>query len=438
MATQGFNYDTESEDLAQRQRIADAMLNGSLSPLEAQSVGGMAAPISPLSVLAKMLQGYGASKERDKIKTDKSDLATRYQEALTSGMDQYQKTSEGYSAPSMALQPGADGVPQQVQIPGDPRKAVMDALASGHPILQKLAMEQLTAQQKGGITAKDLLPYAEPSAIPGMVGGNVGGFKPKRDIKTLGEQFWDVSGEKPSVVGGVQYAQPATIGGDLYQAQTGTGKITKLDNAPKITTNVGVSPIIQGQKAGMTEYFKGAAAQVQALGERARGATDLKQTLSEMQNLDAQGIFSNATSGPATFLSNLGQVAGVKVDPTKLGNTEAYNALSIDLWQGLVSKFGGNRGVTAQEATEIKRMLPLASSSPQARKTLFGLLNNVADRQITQYKNANASFAKAALSEDPTQFSEGFGETYVPAPNTPDPVTSPGKPNKRLSWGDLK
>ena len=57
------------------------------------------------------------------------------------------------------------------------------------------------------------------------------------------------------------------------------------------------------------------------------------------------GIFSNVTSGPSTFVANLAQAFGMPISDEmakKLGSTESYNAAATDLWQTLVSKYGGN------------------------------------------------------------------------------------------------
>ena len=118
----------------------------------------------------------------------------------------------------------------------------------------------------------------------------------------------------------------------------------------------------------------------------------------------------------ATGLQNLAQTLGVKVDPNKLANTETYNSLITDLWQRSVSQYGGNRGVTAAEAEQIKKLTPLATSSPQAREQLFALGRSGAQRRIQAYKQANDSFAKAAAADDPRLFQipEYIQQTYTP------------------------
>lgn len=417
-----YDYDVEAENLRRRQAVIDAMQGQAMQGLQPTQVGGMGAAPHWTSAAAKLLQAYGASKGQEQLDSARQAAAEKYRTGMQQGFEDYFRTAEGQTAPG----PNQDGT-AGVAIPGNPRKAIFDALASGHPVMREFAMQQLKEAGKDKLTAKDLLPYTDPASIPAMVGGNTAGFKPKRDIKTLGDQFWDVSGQTPQAIGGVQYSDPATINGDLYQQQTGTGKLTKLDNAPRITTNVNASPVIKGQVAGQEAFWKQASKQIETLGGRAQAASDNKQTLAEMKNLDSQGIFSNVTTGPASFLSNLGQAVGVKVDTAKLGNTESFNALTTDLWQGLVSKYGGNRGVTKEEAAEIKSMLPLAASSPQARQTLYKILDNVANRQIQQFQNANKSYTEAVYADDPRKFQLDLGGTYMPEPQAPSPVI-PGRP----------
>lgn len=435
-----YDYDTEEESLKRRQAILDSMRQSASQPLGLVQAGGMSAAPGLGSVLGKLGQQFLAQYGDKKLKEERAGLAERSREDLRKGFEGFYRTAEGYEAPSMAMAPGPDGKPAMQKVPGDKRRAIFEALASGHPVLRQFAMQQLEQEGKGGLTAKDLLGIAAPTSVFENP-NDPSKWRGKRDIGEVGGTIYDKDKLETVQLGGAKPSQ-AVFNGDLYEVSPSTGQWKKLDNAPKISTSVSVGgPVIHGQKAGMAEYFKSAAGQVQALGERARMATDVKQTLSELQNLDSRGIFSNVTTGPATFLANLGEVAGVPVDTAKLGNTEAYNALTTDLWQGLVSKFGGNRGVTKEEAVEIKKMLPLAANSPQARQQLFRLLNNVADRQIVQFQNANRSFAQSALQEDPTIFSEGFADTYVPEPSQPMPVTQPaqaGGGRPVIKWGDLK
>jgi len=438
-----YNYETESSDIARRQKVADAMLSGSLSPIAMpQQTGPVASKVSPLTILAKMLEAKFAGDSSAALKKEKSELAERYQADLSGGMRDYQKTAMGYEAPSF---PG-EGAPME-SVPGDKQKAILDAIASNHPVLQAFGMKQMEELGKGNLTAKDLSALATPASV--LANPNAPNtWTPQRKLtgQTPGQVMIDEAGNvaepTPMAPGQSAYGPQGwaekIVDGDRY-AVTATGP-RKLDNAPKVNVSTTVNPAFYGQKAGAEAYFKSAATQVEAMGKTAYQATSDRQSLAELRNLDAQGVFSNATSGPATFMTNLAQVAGVKVSPeqlTKLGNTETMKGINTQLWQGLVNKFGGNKGVTKEEAEEIKKMLPQASASPQARRQLFAVLDRVAERQITQYNNANKAFAEAVQKDDPNIWAQKFGEVYLAEPTAPNPAMPSTIPPKTVKWGDL-
>jgi hypothetical protein len=403
-----YDYDTQQADIARRQKIADALTTGQLVPMQQLQklpnnfAGGAMAFAAPIiqAMLGKKMQGN--------VNSDKEALTKRYEGDLSAGMSNFYNTANGDPAAGTK---------------GDMRKAIADAIAANHPALREFAMKQAGEWNKGQLTPKDLAAYANPNTVIANP-NDPSTWQGKSELGEVDGMVYDKNARSIVELGGPR-PTTRTVGGDLYQQSPSTGGMKKLDNAPKITTHVGVNPVIQGQKAGMQEYFKNAANQVGELGKVATQAQGNLQSIAELRNLDSQGIFSNVQTGPATFLSNLGQGLGIQVDAKKLGNTEAYNALTTELWQGLVSKYGGNRGVTQQEAVEIKKMLPLAATSPQARQQMFGILENAAKRQIQQYESANQAFAKGAKMDDPEVFANEFKGIYTPAPNQPAPVTQP-------------
>lgn len=412
-----YDYDLQGADLQRKQQLIDAMQAASLQPLQTnQQAGGMTVPISPLEGIAKVAQAYMAKQRGEALKAQKGELAERYKNDLTEGMKNFYETSQGKDTPSMVLAPNADGSPQMQHIPGDRRKAIFDALAANHPVLRDLGMKMLTEEAKSQLTPKDLLTVATPESILANQ-GNTAAWKPKRELKAVapGEVLLDSSGNMALPGNPTGNAGPSTVnvGGDLYQ-QTATG-LKKLDNAPKV--NVNASPVIMGQKAGAQEYFKHAATQVDAMGKEANQSQRLLSTLGTLHELQAAGINQGITSDLTTKLQNLGQAMGVKVDANRLGNTEAYNSLITDLWQRSVSQFGGNRGVTAAEAEEIKKLTPLAATSPQAKLQIMQLQASGAQRSIEAYKQANQSFAQAAAADDPRLFKipDAMQGVYTPA-----------------------
>lgn len=429
MATQPtYDYEAEQSDLDRRQKLLEAMAQGSMGPIQTFQSGGQTGVISPFQVLDQLLKGYIAGKGQSKLKDDRAALSQRYSSDLAKGMEQFYRTSEGGAVPSMALQPDAQGNPRMVQQAPDKRKAILDLMASNHPVLREMGMKLISQKPEAdpyAILPKDALAHFDPTSVAKNP-RDPSTWAPKEDIRTLGERFWKVGKGGVENIGGVEYSDPLRMAGvGLVQGSNATGKLDVIDKTPKTTVSVNASPVLGGQKAGMEAYFKSAANKVEALGNLATTAQDNLNSLAELKNLDAKGIFSNVTSGPATFLSNLAQAAGMQVDTAKLANTENYNAITTDLWQGLVAKYGGNRGVTKDEALEIKKLLPLATNSPQARQQLFTVLENVGARQIAQYQSANDAFARASLAEDPTIFSKEFGNVFTPQPSRTQPALPP-------------
>jgi hypothetical protein len=367
------------------------MLMQSVSPLEIQQVGPVASRINPLQGVAKVLQGYMAGKEQADVKKEATALGDRYKSDLAGGIQDYFRKAEGYEAPeSPAI--GAE----MVKVPGDKKAAIMEAIASNHPVLQAMGMKQLEGLQKG----EDL--------------GEVGGIvydKGTRQIVKLG-------GPTPSHI---------VKDGDTYELNPSTGQYKKLDNAPKIVNNVSSNPVIMGQKEGMKKYWETAAAQVDALGKGAAQATEMLPKIQKLEELNKSGVMSNVTANPAVFVSNLSQVLGANVDVSKLRNSEDFKAISTKLWVDMIQTSGGARGWTEPETKKIEQVLPMLNHSPQARADLIQMLKEKAQRDIKVYKSANQSFAKAASMDDPAVFANEFADIYSsPVPHVPSAVV-PGK-----------
>lgn len=400
-----YDYETEQSDIARRQKVADAMLGGALSPIDLpQQTGPVASRVSPLAIIAKIAQAKFAGDSSEALKKEKAALGERYKSDLSSGVEEYLKNLEGYEAPSY---PG-EGAPME-KVAGDPRRAAVNALASNHPVLQALGlkqMEKLTTAQK-------------------------------RKIKEVSGMLYDEDTLETVALGGPKPTQKVS-GGDLYEQNPSTGQWKKLDNAPKISTNVSMSPVIGGQKAGMEAYWKGAAEQVQKLGGAANQANENLPKINRLEALNNSGVISNVTTNPATYLTNLAQAAGVKVDTTKLKNTEEFNAESMRIWVDMIKESGGARGWTEAETKKIQQALPSLSSSPQARSELITLMQEKAKRDIVAYQSANKSFAKAAKLDDPELFADEFKDIFVsPVPHTPSAVAPPQAGKKVIKWGDL-
>lgn len=250
----------------------------------------------------------------------------------------------------------------------------------------------------------------------------MGAFQPKPQLSFQGERWWETGSGIPQDVGGITFGKPVNVGGDLYQGNNATGQVRKLDNAPKVS--VQANSLTKGVTAGMEAAFKSAAKRVEQFGDIANASRATLENLAEMKRLDAGGIYSNVTTGPATWFANFAQSLGMNLDPAKLGRTEAYNAAAIDLWQSKIAGMeGGNRGVTKEEAAEIKNLLPQTAHSPEARQRIMAMMENVAKRSILRHENAQKAFHQAAQADDARMLDSIFTNVHMPAPVTPEPTT---------------
>jgi hypothetical protein len=74
-------YDEDYRSIARREQLAQILQQQALQPIEAGSYQGIQAPISPLSGIAKVLQGYFAGRQSDDADQARQDLALKAQNA---------------------------------------------------------------------------------------------------------------------------------------------------------------------------------------------------------------------------------------------------------------------------------------------------------------------------------------------------------------------
>lgn len=421
------SYAEQLREWRRKQGQADAMAQSAMNPFEKnpelRNLTGGAQVMTAIKPLAQALFSMKMGKDASQGVSDTIDAR---QTDLGNQIKEFMELSRGKSAeitPYEQDNPFGQDLPANYNVePGvqaDPQKAIYQAMTSQMPEMQQLGMSALENQSKGAIGQKDLLPYVKPSAIPQMLQGqSVGPDMMKPEVESVDGMLYDPNSLETIQLGGAQ-PEVQMINNDLYQRNPSTGSWEKLDNATNISVNA--SPTIQGQKAGTEQFYKNATNQVNELGVTAQKSQELTQSINQLRELDQGGIHSNVTSTPVTFMANLAQSVGVDVDTAKLGNTESYNALINKVWQNLVSQMGGNKGVTAEEAKEIKKMLPLAAHSPQARQQLFDMLEQVSAKNIERYQTANRAYTESVYTDDPRIFMQGTEGIYAPAPG-PDQI----------------
>ncbi len=377
MALPGYNFDLEESELQRRQRIAEAMQGSALAPLEMPSTPG--ARVSPLHIVAKAMQAWSAGKQNEGIKSERTAMSKRYGEELATGLEKFHTTSQGQQVPMMNAAGPQGPMPEPVQdgsfnVPGNRRKAVMEAIASNHPVLKDLGMESFKAMNKAdtGITAKDLLPHADPSSIPGMVAGGAGAFKPKKEYKEVGGVVYDPSDMSIVQLKGTPPAQ-MTIGGDLYEVNPSTRQLKKLDNAPKITNTTNVN--IPKAETEFMKYLGQAEGKrvSQALESRPMQIDGLAAIEKGTKLLD-EGIYTGTFSDVARQV-NKATGALAKQEPEKAARTEQFIAYIGDVVIPRLKDFGGSDtveelkylqkvqgGDTTMEASALRNVLKSADA----------------------------------------------------------------------------
>ena len=419
-----YDFETEQEDIQRRQAIANAMQSGALAPLQAQSVPG--AKISPMEGIAQLVKAYMAGKQQLALKDERAALRGKMGESLQAGME--------------TLSSAAD--------PQAKKQAIFQAIASGHPVLKELGMRQLASMDKGSLTPDKLADLSTPESVM-QSPNDPSKWKPKRSLKGVGsgEVLLDEGGNvaQPGAgasmpgqlaVGGTPSGngwQTVKIDGDLYQ-MTATG-LKKLDNSPKISTHVTNSPVIQGQKAGVEAWSKEAAKTVSEMADSAKQSVALLTKLDQLGALTADGTYSGPLANPAMFVTALANQAGIKVDPRKLQNSEAFNSTATQAWAALMQQNGGARGLVKEESEKLAQSLPSLLQTPQGRAQIIQILSQTAKQNIADAKQASMEFSDALNSGDLRKFTFGLSRTQLPQSGALSPV--PGVGGKRVfSWND--
>lgn len=429
-----YDYDIEQQNLARRQQIAEAMQQGALAPMgPTEVVSGMAVRRSPLEGIAKILQAYMASKSMGKVREDQVALGNRYREDLKTGMSQFMEGMNAQPGQPTAIEDESGGHTGPAMTPVDvqaaKRSAILNAIASNHPVLQQLGMSQMNQLGKDRLTMKDVFDKADPTTQQRLAQQSGIEFTPARQkplevngmlIDPTSLKVLKAEGEPPKHI---------QLNGDYYEINPTTGQYKKLDNAPKLSINGPLATANAGQKKGMETIFSKASDHVAKLGETAAASTELKQSLAELRNLESQGINSGVVAPAQTWVQNFAQSVGIPLSPeqtAKLGSSEGFNSVATQLWQNVISKSGGNRGVTKEEAAELKNITPQLANSPQARVRMMAILERAADRSIAQHKTAHTALMRAIQADDATQIPPELFSAFAPEPTTPQPATQPG------------
>lgn len=139
----------EMANLQKKQKVQEAMLAQGMAPgLGPIDAGRYKVARSPFEGVAKVLQAYMGAQGMKDVEAGQAGIAEKYKTGLADAVSQYTRTKAG--APEIPVPAddlgGGPGAPAQ---PGDPRKAIMDAMMSNYPQLQRVGQMDLTQLNRG-------------------------------------------------------------------------------------------------------------------------------------------------------------------------------------------------------------------------------------------------------------------------------------------------
>ena len=409
----------QQQALARRQKVADMLTGLAFQSSPTQMVGQVAVAQSPLEAIAKTFAGGLAGYKQKGIDDSMSQIAGDYQSRQREAIaDALSRPSEQERATALLMRPD------------------MPELYAQGSKMQKSLSERKTKLSEEAIKGQSNVGK-QKSAMAGDAAAGAGNtLMDKGEQYDMGKFTIDPATGKPmEALQGVARQRTAP-NGTIFNENTQTGYLDAADKAPKM----GVSVSQVGPKAGMQEYFKGEA---EALNKERVALQESKAamgTLDAMEKLDNAGMFNGFGANQIGATVKFGQQLGLNFDPNKLANMEGYRAAQTELWQKLISKMGGNRGVTKEEAEEIKQILPQVSDSPQGRARIMQIIRGAHRRSAQQHLQLSKMFGQAIKSEDPSayiearaQFAADPNEGAVSVPQAQAPAGAPGGP-KLIPW----
>lgn len=473
---QTYDYELEKSNLDRRQQIINALRQQSLQPIGVPIAGGggqVQARLSPVAaiggpvtqaLLANFMQNQQAAKQ--------SELGNRYRQDLTAGIDKYLTTAQGEQGPS-ALLISPDGSSRMERIgadtPGDSKRAMLEALASNHPVLQQLGMSQLQALgKKDGLSEKDLLGlsgYDARSKVEAALARDASKLRPEVKEHVVdgrivagvpgGVDGYKVAGDFRPRYGQVGQVAEGAEGKPIFgQTETSTGKVTFAPAGTSVNVDTGAKA---GQAFAKQLGEKRADILTKSY-EKAQTASESLQALNAASEDFAAGIKSGAPAQIALGLAKWGKALGIEADPS-IANTEAFRANMAQQVLSSVKALGSGTGISNADRDYAEKAAGGAITLDD--QAMFRLMNiaraSAANSLINHHalleRNMNASGAVPEDLEtfrvpftipvgDDLDWSPSTGKVVVksrgpaaPKPGTPSNAPIPGQDRPASSGG---
>lgn len=392
----------DMRSLKMREAIMQALLQGSLKPPEAPQVKGrFQGSVSPLSMLTGPLGALAAMKGLQGVDKGYGELGEKYRAGVTDALTQYQQTKSG--TPADVLPEDVQG-PVRPATPGDPRKAVMDAMMSSYPQLrqiggldyQQMAADKRQQQQFQNAQALRLSPQWEgsPTAVReyeyAKENGYAGSFEDfKKTVSQQGSQeqygmspIWGTDAEGKPVL-----LQASNRGGvkpvNLPEGVTPQrGQLLKVDTGTEIlTTDQNGQIVSRIPKDNRTPAIDKAAGK--EIGEREGQLPQLKvKAGTALSELDTKSGLVTEDIDRALEKANTWTTGLIGSATAKVPGTPGH-----DLWN-LLNTIKSNVG--------FDQLAAMRASSPTG-----GALGQISDRENTLLQSVMGALEQ---SQTPEQF----------------------------------
>jgi hypothetical protein len=426
-------YQAEMADIARRQRMAELMQQQAFQPAETFSYNGIQARTSPLTGIAKALQGYMAVKTQKDLANEQKALGERAQKESASDFATLFAHMQGQEAqperaPITAIDDQGNFEPNRPAVPARARGTVDPSILAAlrDPQAKQLAMSQLLAQ---------MTPKAPISVKPGEILVNPTTYQPvytapaEDEIKET--KILKLDG-KPTLFG-----------------ITKSGKRINLGDAEQVVSPDTEATLKQARELADRAYNGLSVFQRADLANRARqlGINERQLFLHEWQAKNPAMSFHEGESGPVAFNSRTGTatpVLGADGKPLQGGKPLSES-------QGKATTFA----TRAAEADEILNtvgqggkvqpgLLKRAGESiPFVGEGLGTILNATQSSEQQRVEQAQRNFVNAILRQEsgasisPAEFASAQKQ-YFPQPGEDAETILQKAANRRTAIAGMK
>jgi hypothetical protein len=288
-------YDEDYRSIARREQLAQILQQQALQPIEVGSYQGIQAPISPLSGIAKVLQGYFAGRQSDEADQGRQELALKAQNAdlALSNLPPIagpQKIAKALEQQPVANANYGEGSPPIMQAIAQPAEPIAQAIPVSMPGMAQETVQ--AAPQAGRMPMLNSDPRVNAMLVRNMgqqeyLKALVKQLEPTSEMKNIGAVFNVGSPEYQQYMKDVAlkqgYVAPTTVAEGAAMFLPGKTIPSYIGSKAGIQQQFGPSGLTASQIPG----YGTTAAEIERLQEFGKGTGRAQTTPAEA--IDAQG-----------------------------------------------------------------------------------------------------------------------------------------------------